>query len=301
MRRRTVLAALGAATLGLGLGRPFGAQGSTGAADYLGRFLWQEDWAGFGGFSALEIEPDGLGFTALSDRIMLVRGRLWRDAAGAVAGVEAAPPEPLLDIHGQPLRGLRADSEGLAIAPDGTMWISFEGRARVRREGRDGAPPELLPAHPDFAKMGPNAALEPLAVDARGHLWTLPETPFDGSDRLPVYRFDGKAWDIAFHLSVRDGFDAAGADIGPDGRLYILERSFHLYGFRSRIRRVGLDGSGEEVLLTTATGTHDNLEGIAVWQDTAGLWGGGLRATLISDDNQRFFQRTEFVDYRLPD
>jgi hypothetical protein len=301
MRRRTALAALGAATLGFGLAGPFRAQGSTGEAEYLGSHRWTEGWDGFGGFSAIELDPDGLGFTALSDRIMVVRGTLRRDAAGAVAGVEAGPPEPLLDIHGAPLRGLRADSEGLAIAPDGTMWVSFEGLARVRREGRDGAPPELLPSHPDFERMGPNAALEALAVDAEGHLWTLPETPFDGSHRFPVYRFDGTAWEIAFHLPVRDGFDAAGADIGPDGRLYILERTFRLFGFRSRIRRVEPDGSGEEVLLTTATGAHDNLEGIDVWRDETGTWGGGLRATLISDDNQRFLQRTEFVDYRLPD
>jgi hypothetical protein len=45
-----------------------------------------------------------------------------------------------------------------------------------------------------------------------------------------------------------------------------------------------------------ATGTHDNLEGLDVWADAE-----GLRATMISDDNFRFFQRTEIVDYRLPD
>ena len=65
----------------------------------------------------------------------------------------------------------------------------------------------------------------------------------------------------------------------------------------TRIRvEVNLDGSGEKTLLTTATGTFDNLEGIAVWAD-----GSGLRATMISDDNLRFFQQTQIVDYRLPD
>ena len=301
MRRRTALAALGAATLGFGLAGPFRAQGSTGGAEYLGRFGWREGWEGFGGFSGLELDPDGTGFVALSDRIALVRGRLLRDGRGAVAGVEARPPEPLLDIEGAPLRGLRADSEGLAIAPDGTTWISFEGLARVRVEGRDGAPPALLPGHPDFERLRGNAALEALAVDAQGRLWTLPETPPPGEASFAVYCFQRGAWEEAFRLPVRDGFDAVGADIGPDGRLTLLERDFRGFGFRSRIRRVALDGTGEEILLTTATGTHDNLEGIAVWRDEAGIWGGGLRATLLSDDNQRFLQRTEFVDYRLPD
>ncbi len=301
MRRRTALAALGVATLGFGLAGPFRAQGSTGGAEYVGRYTWREPWEGFGGFSALELDPDGLGFTALSDRIVLVRGQLSRGASGAVEGVEAGPPAPLLDIEGAPLRGARADSEGLAIAPDGTTWISFEGLARVRVEGRDGAPPSLLPSHPDFERLRGNAALEALAVDGRGRLWTLPEAPPRGERDFAVYCFDGDAWQVAFRLPARDGFDPVGADIGPDGRLTVLERDFTGLGFRSRIRRVGLDGTGEEVLLTTATGTHDNLEGIAVWRDEAGRWGGGLRATLLSDDNQRFLQRTEFVDYRLPD
>ena len=84
--------------------------------------------------------------------------------------------------------------------------------------------------------------------------------------------------------------------MGPDGRLYVLERDFTGLGFRSRLRRLNIDGSGEEILLTTATGTHDNLEGLDVWADAE-----GLRATMISDDNRYFFQETQFVDYRLPD
>ena len=76
----------------------------------------------------------------------------------------------------------------------------------------------------------------------------------------------------------------------------LLERDFTGLGFRSRLRRVNPDGSGEETLLTTSTGTHDNLEGLDVWAD-----GEGLRATMISDDNRYFFQETQFVDYRLPD
>jgi hypothetical protein len=47
------------------------------------------------------------------------------------------------------------------------------------------------------------------------------------------------------------------------------------------------------VLLRSAAGTHDNLEGLAVWRDV----GGHIRLTMISDDNFRFFQKTEFVEY----
>ena len=78
--------------------------------------------------------------------------------------------------------------------------------------------------------------------------------------------------------------------------MYVLERSFNGLAFGSRVRRFGLDGSGGETLVETQTGTRDNLEGIAVWRDET-----GLIVTMISDDNFNWFQRTEIVEYRLPD
>ena len=295
MRRTISWAAFLVAGLSLGLLAP--ARGSaTGDAGYLGTYVWEEDWDSFGGFSGLEIAEDGLAFTALSDRISLVSGRFRRDAAGVVTGVETGRPEPLLDTEGTPLRGGRADSEGLAIGADGTVWISFEGMVRVRVEGRDGMPPSLLPEHEDFKRMRLNAALEALALDPEGRLLTIPERPPRGQRGFPVYWLEGDTWHVIFRLTARDGFAVTGADLGPDGRLYVLERNFTGLGFQSRLRRVNMDGSGEEILLTTPTGTHDNLEGVAIWADDQ-----GLRATMISDDNFRFFQQTEIVDYRLPD
>ena len=72
-----------------------------------------------------------------------------------------------------------------------------------------------------------------------------------------------------------------------------------LIGFRSQLRRFDIVAGAvrnETLLLQTATGTHDNLEGLSVWRaDT------GLVASLISDDNLNMFQRTEIVEYRLPE
>lgn len=296
MGRRTFWAALAAAGLSAAAFAPSAGGTTDDEAAYLGTYVWDEPWEGFGGFSGLEVGPDGSAFTALSDRIAIISGRLGRDDAGVVTGVEAGPLDPLLDTEGKRLRGARADSEGLAIGPDGTVWISFEGRARIRRQGTDGVPPSLLPVHPDFERLRKNSSLEALAADAEGTLYTIPELPPRGDESFPVYAFRDGAWEIAFRLPRRDAFAVAGADVGPDGRLYVLERDFTGLGFRSRIRRFDLDGSGEEILLTTATGTHDNLEGIAVWADAE-----GLRATMISDDNLNFLQQTQFVDYRLPD
>lgn len=269
---------------------------STGAATHLGTFVWAEDWTGFGGFSGLELSEDGTTAVMLSDRALLVAARLRRDPSGVVTGVETTARERVLDPGGNRLPRLRGDSEGLAIAPDGTTFISFEGAVRVRVQARDGLPPALLPGHPDFDRMFQNRQLEALAVDAEGTFYTLPERPFDGRNSFPVYAFRDGAWEEAFRIPVREGFAVAGADVGPDGRLYLLERDLAGLGFRTGLRRINLDGTGDRILLTTPTGTHDNLEGLAIWQDAE-----GLRATMISDDNFRFFQRTEIVDYRLPD
>ncbi len=293
-------AAFWAALAALGLGAammPPAAGGTTGSeAAYLGTYVWNEPWPSFGGFSGLKLSSDGASFTTLSDRAYLVSGRLQRDGAGTVTGVEAGRPEPLLDPQGGRMRGPRADSEGLALGPDGTVWISFEGNARVRRQGADGADPSLIPGNPDFERLRRNSSLEALASDADGTLYTIPERPLRGEDSFAVYRFREGEWQVAFRLPVRDGFAVTDADVGPDGRLYVLERDFTGLGFRSRLRRLNVDGSGEEILFTTATGRHDNLEGLDVWAD-----GAGLRATMISDDNRYFFQETQFVDYRLPD
>jgi hypothetical protein len=265
-------------------------------AEWIGSYLWSErgDW--FGGFSAIEVEPDGLGFVALTDRITLLRGRFDRDASGQISGVQITERGQLLDMEGAELRGRRADSEGLAIGQEGRIFISFEGLARVRvQDGLDGQP-TLLPGHEDFDSLISNAALEALAIGPGGELYTIPERSGRSDVDFPVYRYANGEWDIRFSIPRRDAFLVTGADVGPDRMLYVLERDFTGLGFRSRVRRFDLAGGSEEVILETRTGTHDNLEGISVWADAE-----GLRMTLISDDNFRFILRTEIVEYRIPD
>lgn len=87
-----------------------------------------------------------------------------------------------------------------------------------------------------------------------------------------------------------------GADFGPDGRLYLLESGFNGLGFRSLVRRFDVDEAGahnETEFLRSGLGVHDNLERLAVWRDPQGR----IRLTMISEDNFRFFQRTEIVEY----
>lgn len=292
MHRRSAVALIAGLMLSACLGgaAPPAGQG----ARLLSDIEWSMPQRAFGGFSGLEVSADGMRFTAISDRGHLVEGRFRRDAEGRISGIEAGALRPVLNAKGRRAVVTRRDTEGLARAADGTLYVSFEGRAQVARLGDD-MRARPLPRAEAFDAIAGNGALEALAIDPAGRLFTLAERGPDRQPR-PVWTWDGQTWTEAFRLRFDDGFSPVGADFGPDGKLYLLERSFTGLGFRSRLRRMTAEGREVEVLMQTPTGTHDNLEGLAVWQAADG----GLRATMISDDNHRFFQRTEFVEYRLP-
>lgn len=269
--------------------------------EYLGTTSWRSRDPRLGGMSALELSPDGSRFTALSDRGAVTTGRFARDAGGRITAIEAAPLHLLKGAGDAPLRARRADSEGLAIGPDGTAYVSFEGAARVLRYPRLDGPAENLPEAPAFRKLPPNAALEALAIAADGTLYTLPEGRLDSRDPIPVWRLragkTGKGqWERAFTIAKQGRFLPVAADFGPDGKLYILDRQFDgLAGFASRVRRFTTEGTGETVL-QTELGTHFNLEGLTVWRDAQ-----GIRLTMIADDNFKFFLSTQIVEYRILD
>jgi hypothetical protein len=117
---------------------------------------------------------------------------------------------------------------------------------------------------------------------------------------LVYRRIPGEDWTQAFTMPVDPEFAPVGADFGPDGKLYLLERAIYPFGFYSRVRvmTVEMEGvSGIETVLQTRLGTHGNLEGLSVWQDPAGQ----IRLTMVSDDNYLPFMRSQLVEYVLVD
>lgn len=282
--------------LGLTLAAVLAVPAAAGEAQFLGRFDWRGEGALFGGFSGLEVTPDGTGFLALSDSGATLAGRLVRDGAGQIVAIEADPPVMLHDSAGRVVRDPLDDAEGLASAPGGGVFVSFELEHRIAfYPSRDAAARGLV-APRAFRELAPNGGIEALALAPDGALLTFPEV---GAGVIAVHRYRGGAWDRPFDLGRDGAWRPVGADFGPDGRLYLLERDFWgLIGFRSRVRRITLAGErvlADEVLLATRAGRHDNLEGIAVWRDAAGA----IRLTMIADDNFRALQRSEIVEYRV--
>lgn len=294
MNLRLALALLAALAAPAAAGEPAPAAVET------GRLTWRGDFSGFGAWSGIEVSDDGIRFTAVSDRGRYATGRLVRDGDRLTA-VELIAQGPLLDPRGNPVAGRDVDAEGLATGPDGTLLVSFEANHRVWAYPDIAGPATPIPGPRDFRSLQNNSALEALAADADGAVYAIPERSGKLDRPFPVYRRKDGAWSIPFSVPRRPPHLVTGADIGPDGRLYVLERDFQgLLGFASRVRSFAITPEGlsdETLLLDSRLATYDNLEGISVWRDADG----GLRMTLISDDNLNFLQRTEIVEFRLPD
>lgn len=269
--------------------------------EHISTYVWRGDDTDFGGFSGIEISDDGSSFLALSDRATVRWGSITRDAAGRIRAMEPAGRARLKDSEGKPLMpGLKGDSEGIAKGPGESFWVSFEGIVRVAYYATPDSPAELLPKPPEFRQMQRNSALEALAVTPEGALLTMPERSGALERPFPVWRYKNDTWDQPFAVPRSGNWLPVAADVGPDGKLYVLERDFKgLLGFLNRLRRFDLSDDGltnEQVLLQTRPLQYDNLEGMAVWHD-----GRGIRVTMISDDNFNFLQRTELVEYRIRD
>ena len=233
--------------------------------------------ASFGGLSAIET-TDGTAFVVLSDRGQAFDLTLDRTQGSTTVRFREQPaPE--------------RDSEGLALS-ETNLFFSYEGPARVFD-----ASGTMLPVLPAFNHMNDNAAFEALAARSDGTVYAIPERSGGTAFPFPVFRFQQGAWDVPRTMPRIAPFLPTGADIGPDGMLYVLERAVTPLGFRTRIRRVDPDtpDGPVETLLKTPPGLHDNLEGLTLWSDADG----NVCLTMVSDDNFLRVQRTEIIEYSL--
>ncbi|WP_300056896.1 esterase-like activity of phytase family protein [uncultured Roseobacter sp.] len=267
-------------------------------ARHVSTYVWQDDNDWFGGFSGLELTPDGTAFYAVTDRAYLVRGSITR-TDGQITATTIDDHRQLVDRNGNTRRFPHDDAEGLALDGQGRLFVSFEGAQRILRYDDWEANARWPSYTRAWRALHINGGLEAVAVDAAGTLYTLPEGVPRGAYEALVYRrHPQQKWQQPFTLPLDIGYLPVGADFGPDGRLYLLERKLTTLGFRSRIRAMSVTEDGVrdiETVLETPRRIHGNLEGLSVWQDSDGR----IRLTMISDNNFWRVLPTHIVEYVL--
>lgn len=260
---------------------------------------WSEPSVDFGGFSGLDLTEGGHGFWAVSDRGRLVQGRIARDAGGRMQAVSLEAMLPLIDNRGQVATGFHGDAEAVRLTPDGSLLIAFESYARVARFHLPDLVPVPLNRWDRFQDQWGNEGMESLALSAKGEIIAVLERPGAvGSYHTLVYG-GGVEWHSGPDLATDRAYAAVDADYGPDGQLYLLERSYIWgLGFRMRLSAYLPAGAGfaaPEVLLESDRGQFGNFEGLDIWRDAQGeMW-----ATMISDNNFETFRSTELAEFRL--
>jgi hypothetical protein len=259
---------------------------------------------GFGGFSGLHLDA-GLRLTAVSDRGGWLSARLVLDGLRPT-GLADLRRGLLRDGAGRPLRGREADAECLARLPDGTWLVGFERWHRIRAYRELDGPGAYAEAPPGLDAAPANAGLESLAVLADGRWLAIAEgLPGTEAGTMAAWIGGPGRW-TRFAWRPAPDFvpvDAAGL---PDGGALVLERRFSLFGggFEARLTRVpapalatATDGTvlqGEALFSTADALPRENWEGVAAIRH-----GEALLVALITDDNERSFQRSLVAIFAL--
>lgn len=263
------------------------------------------------GLSDLAWDPQAQVLYAVSDRGALFHLRPQIDD-GRLRAVDALAAHPLRDERGRRLRARRADAEGLVRTTNaagesaGRLAVSFEQIPRIIEFSAAGEPlaSRALPAPlSDAARYAStNTALEAIAWRPRSGFLVAPERPLRGepSDRVPIYDLRGRHWDYPLYPTPNSSLVAMEAL--PDGSLLTLERGYSplLFPLVIVIRRTAVlpadSGTGLEVqtlaVLDSSNGWRvDNFEGLSRHE--------GMRFFMVSDDNNKAFQRTLLVYFEV--
>lgn len=243
----------------------------------------------FGGLSGLLVE--GGQVTMVGDQGWWFSGRRGPQGLEPRVGILR-----MTGNRGEPLDKRGGDAEGLTRR-GGRLVVSFErdhriaahiGRGRLGRTVRSGA----------LSELAYNGGLEALATLPDGRLLAVAEEAV--GEAFPVFLVDQAGSVTEARLPKRSRHQVTGADVGPDGKLYLLRRFFSvLTGLSIRLDRyhLGADGlpdprTAETLAAWESTSGIDNMEGVAAFRDEAGA----TRLWLLSDDNFNALQRSILVE-----
>lgn len=282
-----------------------------GSLEYRSGLILTSSFPGFGGLSALRLDPKGERFIAVSDQGSWFTGRIvyrGREMVG-LDDVEAAP---LLGADGRPITATRGwyDSESLAL--DGSVaYVGLERVNQVLRydfaKGFTRSRGEVVPLPPAARKLPNNKGLEglvfvPKGLPLAGTLIAFSERGLDAGGNLIAFLVGGKA-PGQFSVRRTENFDISDAVLLPSGDLLILERKFSwLGGVGIRIRRLALSQiapsavvDGPAIFTADLGNEIDNMEGI----DAHVTEQGETVLTMISDDNFSLIQRNLLLQFTL--
>ncbi|MGX1103336.1 MULTISPECIES: esterase-like activity of phytase family protein [Bradyrhizobium] len=286
-----------------------------GALEYRSGLILTSSFSGFGGLSALRLDPKGERFIAVSDQGSWFTGRIvyrGREMVG-LGDVEAAP---LLGADGRPITVTRGwyDSESLAL--DGSFaYVGLERVNQVLRfdfaKGFTRSRGEVVPLPAAARKLPNNKGLEGLVFVPKatgqplaGTLIAFSERGLDANGNLVAFLVGGKT-PGQFSVRRTENFDISDAVLLPSGGLLILERKFSWFGgVGIRIRRLALSEiapgaliDGPAIFNADLGNEIDNMEGI----DAHVTEEGETVLTMVSDDNFSLIQRNLLLQFTLVD
>ena len=281
-----------------------------GSLEWRSGLVLTSPFRGFGGLSALRLDPKGEKFISLSDKGSWFTGRIvysGREMKG-LADVEASP---MIGPDDKPItsRGW-FDSESLAL--DGSL--AYVGLERVNQllrfdfsKGFTRSRGEVVPMPAAVKKLPYNQGLEALVFVPKGQplagtLIAMSERGLDPQGNLIAFLVGGPT-PGQFSVRRTNNFDISDAVLLPSGDLLILERKFSLFsGVGIRIRRIPLASiapgavvDGPSIFDADLGQEIDNMEGIDAYVTPEG----DTVLTMVSDDNFSLLQRTLLLQFTL--
>ena len=278
---------------------------TVGRLTYRGGLVLQSDDARFGGWSDLHVSADGAHILALSDNGFWLTATLGYDK-GRLTTIGDAQLGPLIDTAGARVRGPESDSEGMAVRPDGAIYISFERDHRIwlypAADPPFSVPPQPIPTPARLATAPYNGGIEALGWLSGGTLMALVEELWDQGENVGwIGGPSGADWHELHYRNGGPNFaPTALTELPPGtpdaGDVLVLERKFTIFSGRAaRIVRLaradiqpGAHLRGEELARLDAPLAVDNFEGISAIRGA----NGAVRIYIISDDNYTALQRT---------